>query len=52
MSHTEILDKIRQRFVNLPSAGLGAASFLEVAAIRVNHTMKIARKATSIARLS
>jgi hypothetical protein len=24
MSHTEILDKIRQRFVNLPSAGLGS----------------------------
>jgi hypothetical protein len=23
MSHTEILDKIRQRFVNPPSAGLG-----------------------------
>ena len=52
MSHTGILDKIRQRFVNLPSAGPGSKAFLEVAAIRANHTMKIARKATSIARLS
>ena len=28
MSHTGILDKIRQRFVNLASAGLGPKSFL------------------------
>ena len=27
MSHTEILDKIGQRFVNLPSAGLGPQAF-------------------------
>jgi hypothetical protein len=27
MSHTETLDKIRQRFVNPPSAGLGPQAF-------------------------
>ena len=33
MSHTGILDKIGQRFVNLPSAEPGSKAFLENAAI-------------------
>ena len=38
MSHTGILDKIGQRFVNLPSVGVGPKSLPEKAAIgRKSH---------------